>query len=277
MRVIYLDVLFVINFYVTYLLLCACCAFLHIRPGRLRTLAGALIGGLCSAAVFLPDLGIILNFLLKAAVCAGITFTTFGFMNAKCFLKHYLSFFLMNVVFSGVTVAAGMLFLPALVTNNGFAYMDISVGTLLLSTAAAYFAVKLIRRTLDRRKAFTKDYSVRIIKDGEEVLLKGFADSGNTVCDVFCGRPVIICDRDKLGGIIPAGAAENADAVYIKGVRIIPYATIAGSGLIYAVKPEFVSIESCDGRKSVDAYVGFVAGNGQKCDYDAVFNPGLLI
>ena len=55
MPVIYIDVLFAVNFIINYVLLKTSCIFINLKHSRLRMMLGALIGSIYAILIFFPD------------------------------------------------------------------------------------------------------------------------------------------------------------------------------------------------------------------------------
>jgi stage II sporulation protein GA (sporulation sigma-E factor processing peptidase) len=99
------------------------------------------------------------------------------------------------------------------------------------------------------------------------VQLRGLADTGNSLVDFFTGKPVIVCDAAGFAGI-------DTDAFPPKGFRLLPIATVSGSGMIPVFQPDEVVIytEQTGRCQQVDALVGLgERGNGM-----AIFHPRVL-
>ena len=89
--------------------------------------------------------------------------------------------------------------------------------------------------------------------------LDGVADTGNTARDLFSGLPVIIC----------TGVEIKSDGF----IRAVPYKTISGEGILYAVNAKDIKVTDENGvSKEVSALVAGVSGGERR----AVFDPKIL-
>ena len=248
MKVIYLDVLIILNLYVTFFLIKASCCAIHKSPSNKRIFFGSVLGGLSSLIILLPELGAALTVLLKLITGIIIVLTVFGFGTANRFLKNTSVFLIVNFLFAGLMLALWLFSAPfGMVYNNGFAYFDISLMTVIVSTALAYALLRLIRYFLDSRNDCDKNYTVEITFNNKSVILNGLADSGNGLTDFLTGLPVIICDYSKATSVAPSEIPQwflNKDltGLSVKGLRILPFSTVSGSGTVIAYKPDKITV-----------------------------------
>lgn len=164
--------------------------------------------------------------------------------------------------------------------NNASLYLDFSPACLLICTVAAYVLTCGIRFLVDRSTVTQGHYRV-VVRYGPRVIgMEALADSGNLLMDRFSGKPVILCGGAELEqlvqleGNLTDPAAYATMAMHCKGMRLIPCATVTGSGVVPVFAPDEVLIcEACSGvRKPVDALIGI-----QQERDGAIFNPKLLI
>lgn len=267
-NIIYIDALFIINLYVNFFLIKACGAFLHRKISPARCVLGAASGGLSSLVILLPSLPLLLNTTIRLGIGSLLVLIVFG--RGK-FFKNALVFFVINVIFAGVMLALSLFASPlGMIYNNGTVYFDISFLALLVFTAAAYFLIRVLRYFLDVKFNADRIYPVIFEYNGESRVLSAFADSGNTLTDFFTGRPVIICDKSACAGLFPEFSVSSLELV--KGLRLLPYSTINGSGIIPVFKPDSVKIE----QKEVDVLLGISNEDINKNGVNAIFNPKLL-
>jgi stage II sporulation protein GA (sporulation sigma-E factor processing peptidase) len=252
---IYIDLLVIINLYITYFLLKGASAFLHRKLAVRRLLAGSFAGGLTSLLILLPPLHILLNVILKIAAGMLIIWIAFGYKSGYEYLKNSLIFIIINIVFAGATLLLWFFAAPlSMEFNNGFVYFDISFFALVITTAIAYGLIRLLRYILDVKQIAEREYKIEILLNGKKITLEALADSGNLLTDYFTGLPVIICPQSA---VMPP-----------EKFRLLPYNTIDSSGLI----PVFRADEIVINDKSVNALIGITDKENP-----AIFNPKLLI
>lgn len=269
MQTIYVDVLIVLNIYVNFFLLRITAGITH-SPLRIgRCAAASVYGSLFSLTILLPELGTFLSLLIKFAAAVSIVAFAFGLRGKKRLMLNTAAFFTANFVLAGTVYGVYTLLRPEFIHfNNACFYIDFSLLILIITTAALYFAVRILRIFTD--KAPDGDYRV-FIRSGDKVLsLTGLADTGNALVDYFTGSPVIICSEESYSELT---GTELDISLLPKGFRLLPCTAVSGRGLIPVFRPDEVLISSCTngGRKPVDAVIGF-----GECGGKAVFNPKLL-
>lgn len=284
--VIYLDVLILINLYVTYFQILAVSVFTHRKSIWYRKLSAAGIGAVASLSIFIPQEMVLTLTLLKIFLCALIAFVAFGYTGFRAYAVSVLFLMLVSFVFSGLMLCVWLFAAPMkMLFINGTVYFGIDTMTIILSTCAAYGVVRIIRYILDKNGKTDGKYTVIIKNNGRECRLSALADSGNGIVDCFSGLPVIVCRRDICADVSPPAIdmiENNSDiseigTQMIKGVRIMPFSTVGKGGLICMFKAESVVIddETNEEKYPVNALIGIVIGGRQ--EYEAIFNPKILV
>ncbi len=284
--VIYLDVLILINLYVTYFQILAVSVFTHRKSIWYRKLSAAGIGAVASLSIFIPQEMVLTLTLLKIFLCALIAFVAFGYTGFRAYAVSVLFLMLVSFVFSGLMLCVWLFAAPMkMLFINGTVYFGIDTMTIILSTCAAYGVVRIIRYILDKNGKTDGKYTVIIKNNGRECRLSALADSGNGMVDCFSGLPVIVCRRDMCADVSPPAIEmieNNSDisdigTQMIKGVRIMPFSTVGKGGIICMFKAESVVIddETNEEKYPVNALIGIVIGGRQ--EYEAIFNPKILV
>lgn len=284
--IIYLDVLILINLYVTYFQILAVSVFTHRKTVWYRKLSAACIGAVASLSIFIPQEMVLTLTLLKIFLCALIAFVAFGYTGFRAYAVSVLFLMLVSFVFSGLMLCVWLFAAPMkMLFINGTVYFGIDTMTIILSTCAAYGVVRIIRYILDKNGKTDGKYTVIIKNNGRECRLSALADSGNGMVDCFSGLPVIVCRRDMCADVSPPAIEmieNNSDisdigTQMIKGVRIMPFSTVGKGGLICMFKAESVVIddETNEEKYPVNALIGIVIGGRQ--EYEAIFNPKILV
>ena len=262
---IYLDVLVILNTYLTWLLLTMTAAVTHTALKTRRLAIASFLGGLSALIILIPTYDKLFAFTalaLKIVSCAVIVITAFWRQSHKKLL-------LLGVSFLGITMltSAALALLQNTVgtslfcLQSGFIYLDISPVNLVISTAIIYFLItvfsKLFAKNLGALNAYRIDFQIGC----KAFSLDAIADTGNTARDLFSGLPVIICT----GVEIESG----------RNLRAVPYKTISGEGILYAFSPDALSITDEKGsRREISALVAGIDPGGEQ---KAIFNPKILI
>lgn len=284
--VIYIDVLILINLYVTYFQISAVSLLTHRRVKNIRVIVGSAIGAAASLTVFVPQDMTLLLTVIKLALCFVITFAVFGRNKIPDFVRLLLFLLLVNFVFSGLMLCIWLFAAPMnMLFINGTVYFGIDTFTVLVCTAVSYLLLRLIRLILDKNGSCDRKYTVIISNLGKICRLCALADSGNGLVDCFSGLPVIICRKENCADISPPSVNKIYDKKDLadispgdlKGLRILPFSTVGKSGMACTFKVDSVSVidEQSGKEYCVNALIGIVLGGNQ--EFEAVFNPKILV
>ena len=273
--VIYADILVILNLYINYFLVRSAALLLRRDLSSKRCLLAAGIGAVAALSALLPELLFWAVAGIKAAVGCAVVFAAFGRQKKIDFVISLLCFLIISFVFAGLMLALWTFFAPFdMVYSNGVAYFNIPIAAIAVFTAAAYGAVKAVRYFSDRRLSCRRICRVKITVTGVTAELKGLADTGNGLCDIFSGKSVIVCRRDSVENIIPEAVRKYLDgkaADSTDGIRLLPCRTIAAESLIPVFSAASITIDG----KTADGFIG-VTKNTLGEDIDCVFNPKII-
>lgn len=263
---IYLDVLFVVNTYISWILLSLVETITHFKIKRINLTVSSLLGGASSFLILISRNRLfftLLAYLLKMIVFISIGLIAFNSAQVKKKIIYSCYFIGLNILLGGsVKLLSEQFGTSTFFIYNGTVYFDISVYMLMAITAVVYIIISMIERIARYKLGRAKSYSVKVRCNGKEYIFDGLADTGNSAHDLFTGKPVVVCK----GVSFYNGINEV--------VRLIPYTTITGEGMLYAVKPESVTVID-ENRISKNADV-YVAGIDDGSKPVAIFNPSIL-
>ena len=254
MRVVYVDVLFALNFLMDYLLLVLTARLGGVYRPRWRLALAAAAGGLAAVALYFPPLPLPLGLLCRGAVCAGLTALAFGRQPGR-FLR--LCGLLCGVTFALAGGVSALAFLGrGLQVHNGVVYFELPLRLLLCCAGAVWLLLGVSGGTALRLDKRTARLSVTL---GERtVVLRALRDSGNLLRDPLTGKQVALVGAGAAAGLLPpehrallrALDGGNAPAVCAEltgrgaGLfRLMPYQTAAGSALLLLIRPDRLEID----------------------------------
>ncbi len=271
---VYIDVLIVLNLYINYFLIRSAVLVMRRSVSAKRCLLAAGIGAVGSLVILLPELPFIVIALEKIALGALITFAAFGKQKLVDFAVCALFFLLVSFVYAGLMTALWTFCAPyGMVFGNGVAYFNIPLAAVAAFTAAAYFTVRLVRYFADRRLRCNKMCIVKISLNDTEIQLRGLCDTGNGLCDIFSGKPVIVCKYEKIAEITPKNVLDFLEGKLDEsgGLRIIPCRTVTSESLLPIFAADRIFIDG----KAADALLGVTKKN-LGSDVDCIFDPKII-
>ncbi len=272
--IIYLDVLMAVNVYITYFTLKATARLLHLGYSTGRLIFASVLGGISALTAVFP-----VNFfgamLIRAATTSAVTIAAFGFPGVKPMLIRC------TVNIAGGALVCGAAILLREFTGSdlfgaaaGYAYINVSVMTLILATTAVYIAITLFHRFSDK-PAQDEIINVKISNNGKTAVVRAFPDSGNNLRDFLTGLPVIVCRKEKIAELFPF---EKDIETVPKGARLLPFSSVGGEGVITAFRADSITVYRENGtEKTVDVLIGASENALTDEQFDAILNPKILI
>lgn len=252
MTVVYIDLLFLLNWVANYLLLLVAGRMCGEILCRGLLAFSAALGALYACALFLPEL-----VWLGAAPCrvaAGALMTLIAYGAGKRLLKVTLCFFGAAAALGGLVWAAELLGGHSLSLEHGVLYSYVDIRLLLLLLVLCYSLLAFLTdRTFQHRQS---DLVPAVIRLGETtVKLIALLDTGNTLTDPVTNRPVLVAEGDCCKALLPmllpldrpVDAISVLGSQGIKGFRLLPYRAVGVEhGMLLAVKADNVRVGKQD-------------------------------
>lgn len=284
---IYLDVLILINLFVTYFLLCSVQRMLKLPFSAVRIWLASCVGGLCSMVILFPQLPAWMLQSEKLLLALVLTAIAFRVRPLRAFLKNTVCFYAVNFVFAGVMFGVWYLVTPAhMVFRNGSVYFQISALTLAAATILSYLLLQVISRFMDHGVPKEDRVSIKIKWKGNEVLVSALMDTGNHLSDILTGLPVVICELDALKPLFPKDLVpclKDLSLYHIQNqslkhcFRLIPLHTVAGQSTTIVFQPEEFEILSGATKGEYSVLVGMVTHSlSQDGSFSALIGPQVL-
>lgn len=233
MTTVYVDVLVTVNIFIDFLLILCVKRILNVRAGMLRMIGGSVLGGAFSLAALLPKLPFGLNLLSDLVFAALIVLAAFGFGGLRVFLRRVAVYFALSFAFCGLMVFICTTFHPkGMEICNDTVYFNISPFLLIILTLVCYYTTRLLKR-LTKGVSGKSTCNIEITLGGREISFQAAVDTGCTVKEPFSGDYVIIAEERILRDLRPGDDT----------MRIIPFESLGGSGILKGYRAERVIID----------------------------------
>lgn len=292
MQVVYIDVLFLINFCMDFLALWFCGSLLHL-PRRLRPLLlAAALGGVYAATEAVLPGNPTVSLLVGAGTALLLCFTAYGrHCRAGLFATLCALFFGISGLFGGMITAFYTLlerffrdrsdFYEALIGGEGRLAVFSALAMLVVT------AVSLSRR-LFAASAMARSAKVEIRDGGRTRMLSAMVDTGNTLHDPLSGKVCIVIDPHAVLGVLPedvlsfsAGGDLDLERLLPKNrkrIRLVPTESVGGGRLLVGYLPDRIEVASSEGRgrRSVDAVLVLDERGGGFNGHAALLPPVLI-
>ena len=264
--VIYADVLFIVNFFITFLLLQITAKLGKRNPKTIRFVFASALGGGYSLIILADNLPFYLSAISKAVSAMLLVLITFGFKNLKSFASLFFIFLFSSFVFLGIIAGIQMIFASDRISiNNGEIYFDINAKQLLFTALFSYICSCVVIRLYNKKLAYGEVYNIVIKNNEKEVSLFALCDTGNKLKEPFSGYPVVIVRAELVCDLFD----ENK-------VRLIPATTVNSSSYLKAFKPEYIRVKTKKGYEKIENVYIALSDDLNSKDFSAVINPEIL-
>lgn len=297
---VYIDVVFLINFVMDFLILWATSRLLQLRTASRRLALGAGVGAVYSVFILFPDYGFMFNLIVKFFSSLLIVAAAFCPVTPKRFLQAVGYFYLVSFTMGGAMLGG-----VYLLRSNPAAYrmvngvltglIDLPYSWLAVAAAAAYILGRWGANFIRRNFARVWKVPVVIGFGSRKAEVNALVDTGNQLTDPLTRVPVIIAEYTVLEPVLPkemrisfeSGGEPDLDKTlerlaqtkWSARVRLIPFNSIGKHhGMLLGLRPDEVLI-NCGDRtiRTKEVIVGLY--NKQLCprgSYRALLPPALL-
>lgn len=251
---IYLDILFCVNFIIDYMILVSVKKFLSISCRLRRLLLGAAVGGISSFVILLPPMPSGFSLIISLATAFFVIGSAFAPLPRTVFLKASAAFFMVSFAYCGIMIALWLVFSPDnMVIRNSSVYIAISPIMLVLTALFCYVLMRVIIRITGKGKPECTVCTVNVLYQTKDIIFQGKLDTGNTLKEPFSGTPVIVAKKSVFADF-PKLRQLSAGNIS-EGIRLVPFATVGGGGMLPAFKAERVFIRTAGITHNVGAYI----------------------
>ncbi|WP_082881506.1 sigma-E processing peptidase SpoIIGA [Lederbergia galactosidilytica] len=269
--VVYLDIIWLLNFLIDSFLLWATSIYLNRRIHPLKILLGGLIGSIIILMAVTPISTWAMHPLIKYSLSVIMVGITFGYKRLSSFLATLLTFYFATFLMGGILIGTHYFLSFHVDLRNSVAIESIRgygdpISWLFIVVAfpiAWYFSKNRIGHLTKTSIQYDILYNVHILINGIELELKGLIDSGNQLYDPISKKPVMIVSIEAVQDNLPQELNDVADSqndLYVSSaslptewthiMRLIPAKTLGKNNqLLCAFRPEKVVIQEKNGRE----------------------------
>lgn len=281
---IYLDIVFLENILMNYLILYATGFIQKKKMKSIRLLIASTIGAVYAIITYLGLIPIYSELFMKVILSMILVYIAYENQTIKSGLKNLLLFYLTSFVIGGCALAMLYMISPEnIIFNNG-----VLVGTypmkVTLIAGIVGFTVIQVSFSINKRQMKLKDLicDLEIGINGKSVMVKAYMDSGNMLKDPLSKKPVVIVEKSKIEEIVNLESIWNIgtklDNDYNKDnvrnninsvqsaergdkdlkFRLIPFKSIGKqNGMLIGLKPEYIKVDyNGETVKTKDVIIG---------------------
>ena len=275
--VVYADILFILNAYITDLLLLLCGRLCREQSARGRRAVSSLLGGGAAFLIFVPNLPRSVLVLSRLPVAAVLVLAAWGFVGRGRFLRLFAGFFLVSFVFAGLMGALWHTLHPKRMLYYGaIVYFGIDTRALVVLTAVCYALLWGAQRLMERRRDSASVYELTVALGERTIRCRAFLDTGNDLREPFSGDPVILLHQSYAGQLGVPAVPDAGQAAALTW-RMIPCRTMNADGTLFGFRPAKVRVRSAAGIRETDrVFVAVTAHTIKNNEFGALLHPALL-
>ena len=229
--VIYLDLIFFMNFFYDLLLLLTVSSVLKRRKKLFRHLLSALVGALSIFLLFLKISNYVL-FFLKVITSIIMCIISYGYVSLRYTFNNLLYLYMCSVVLAGFLY---FIDLQLSLEHQGilFFFNGINPNYIVLIILAPIILIIYYYSSKKLKNTYSLYYNIDIYFDKICIKCLSLFDNGNSLKDPISNKAIIIVSKKKLECI------NN-----IRAPVYVPYHTISGNDLMKCYKPSYILINN---------------------------------
>ena len=258
---VYLDVVFLENVLMNYIIIFATGVVLKNKCNKWRIFLSSLVGAVYTVVMYLNIIPIYSNFFMKIILSVTIIFLAFRPKSMKMMVKDLIIFYLVSFVFGGCVFALMYFLQPQMAQiRNGVFVGEYPLKVALVGGFVSFIIVqigfKLVKNKLSKKDMI---YEIEVDLDKKTAKVKALLDTGNLLKDPITGFPVIVVEHTCLDKIVPTVILNNLEKIIggdidelikdeelnktISRFRMIPFSSLGKqNGLLLGIKADSVNI-----------------------------------
>lgn len=272
--IVYLDVFFMINFIMDYMIILITSRIAKVKKKRIRQLAGAGCGALYSVIVIKPLTNHLFKItLVNILIAAVMVLISFGFTSASVYIKNVFLVFVVSFTMSGII---NYLYYSTVIGKyvrnvlSGNSNKVVNARKFILVSVLAYILLSAIVRIIfSVRKDMELYYDVKITFRGKSVVVRGLYDTGNGLTEPVSGKMVHIAEYKILKPLL------EGDEKAKENIYVIPFHSIGEEdGIMYGIRmDEMVVLVDDEPKFLYNPIIGIYTGNvSKRGNYSVILN-----
>ena len=252
---VYIELVFLDNFAMDYLLLYTVGKCWWPAPSRMRCVGSALLGAIYAVIAPLRGWTFLLHPAVKVLMSMGLVGLAYRPRTWPSFFKRFAAFWALSLLAAGALMGAGAL-AGSLMVSGGLLVMSPLWVALLVLWGVFTGGHKLFYALKRRAAALPQSVVVELLWQEKRVEIPGLVDTGSQLHDPSTGQPVILLPRGVLSGL--EEVTEQTAAALSLVLARIPYHTIDGPGWMNGFYHKDVTLRYQARVQTLQAVLAFV-------------------
>ena len=255
---IYVDVVFIENLLINYIILCATAIIAKNKIHFLKFLLASSFGSLYAILNYIISLSNLENFFLKLFISSFMILISFDNKKIKVFFKNLIMFYLTSFTFGGAAFMLLFFVSPeSVIYENGRFIGTYPLKITIYGGILGFIIITLVAKFIKNKFSNTL-CDLEIFFKGKVIKLKTLVDSGNLLKEPISNQDVIVVQKSSLEDLIDKKIL-NAATSMIKGsligdmskelyeykFKVIPFSSLGNeNGVLIGFKPDYIKIYS---------------------------------
>ena len=219
---VYLDIVFLENVCMNYIIIYATVLLLKLNNKPLRILLGSVIGAIYAVLSVTKVFEIYNTIFLKILISAIIIYVSVDTKSFKSLLKALLVFYIVSFTFGGVALALLYFIKPEnILMKNGVYIGTYPIKIVLFAGIVGFILISIVYSIIKNRYKKKKICEVEISIEGKKKLVKALIDSGNFLKEPITGVPVIVVETTYLFQLVPDEILKNIDNIIVGNTDVL--------------------------------------------------------
>ena len=267
---IYIDVVFIENLIMNYIILFATSIILKVKVKHIRLILASSLGAIYSIIAYMSILEMYSSVILKIILSVIIVYIAYNPQNVKNMWKYLVIFYMTSFVFGGAAFALIYIVKPQdILMKNGLFLGTYPLKTIILGTIVAFVVIvtsfKLVKSKISKKDMFC---TIKININKVEIETKAMIDTGNLLKEPISNTPVIVVEHTLLYDCMPKKILNNLENIlggdfeniseevknkYISKLKVIPFSSLGKqNGMLIGIKPEEVTVINDENENKIN-------------------------
>lgn len=267
---IYIDVVFIENLIMNYIILFATSIIIKIKVKHIRLILASILGAIYSIIAYMSILEMYSSVILKIILSVIIVYISYNPQNVKNMWKYLVIFYMTSFVFGGAAFALIYIVKPQdILMKNGLFLGTYPLKTIILGTIVAFVVIvtsfKLVKSKISKKDMFC---TIKININKVEIETKAMIDTGNLLKEPISNTPVIVVEHTLLYDCMPKEILNNLENIlggdfeniseevknkYISKLKVIPFSSLGKqNGMLIGIKPEELTVINDENENKIN-------------------------
>ena len=267
---IYIDVVFIENLIMNYIILFATSIIIKVKVKHIRLILASSLGAIYSIIAYMSILEMYSSVILKIILSVIIVYIAYNPQNVKNMWKYLVIFYMTSFVFGGAAFALIYIVKPQdSLMKNGLFLGTYPLKTIILGTIVAFVVIvtsfKLVKSKISKKDMFC---TIKININKVEIETKAMIDTGNLLKEPISNTPVIVVEHTLLYDCMPKEILNNLENIlggdfeniseevknkYISKLKVIPFSSLGKqNGMLIGIKPEEVTVINDENENKIN-------------------------